>query len=75
MQAVAAGRGPLRLVLGRAALQRAYDRLRVLKVGFDAWADLAASADVQSPLPAPVRPSHPVPPAGGRPRRAVRSRA
>ena len=71
MQAVAAGRGPLRLVLGRAALQRAYDRLRVLKVGFDAWADLAASADV----PAPVRPAHPVPPAGGRPRRAVRSRA
>ena len=71
MQAVAAGRGPLRLVLGRAALQRAYDRLRVLKVGFDAWADLAASADV----PAPVRPTHPVPPPGGRPRRAVRSRA
>jgi hypothetical protein len=71
MQAVAAGRGPLRLVLGRAALQRAYDRLRVLKVGFDAWADLAASADV----PAPARPAHPLPPAGGRPRRAVRSRA
>jgi len=71
MQAVAAGRGPLRLVLGRAALQRAYDRLRVLKVGFDAWADLAASADV----PAPSRPAHPLPPAGGPPRRAVRSRA
>jgi NADP-dependent 3-hydroxy acid dehydrogenase YdfG len=71
MQAVAAGRGPLRLVLGRAALQRAYDRLRVLKVGFDAWADLAASADV----PAPVRPAHPPPPQGGRTRRAVRSRA
>jgi NADP-dependent 3-hydroxy acid dehydrogenase YdfG len=71
MQAVAAGRGPLRLVLGRAALQRAYDRLRVLKVGFDAWADLAASADV----PAPVRPAHPPPPAGGRPRRGARSRA
>jgi NADP-dependent 3-hydroxy acid dehydrogenase YdfG len=71
MQAVAAGRGPLRLVLGRAALQRAYDRLRVLKVGFDAWADLAASADV----PAPVRTGHPPPPPGGRPRRAVRSRA
>jgi NADP-dependent 3-hydroxy acid dehydrogenase YdfG len=75
MQAVAAGRGPLRLVLGRAALQRAYDRLRVLKVGFDAWADLAASADVQSPVPAPVRPTHVPPPAGGRPRRAARSRA
>ncbi len=75
MQAVAAGRGPLRLVLGRAALQRAYDRLRVLKVGFDAWADLAASADVQSPLPAPPRPTHSLPPAGGRPRRAARSRA
>jgi len=75
MQAVAAGRGPLRLVLGRAALQRAYDRLRVLKVGFDAWADLAASADVPPPVPAPVRPAHPPPPAGGRPRRAVRSRA
>jgi NADP-dependent 3-hydroxy acid dehydrogenase YdfG len=68
MQAVAAGRGPLRLVLGRAALQRAYDRLRVLKVGFDAWADLAASADV----PAPGRPVQPPP--GGRPRRGVRSR-
>jgi NAD(P)-dependent dehydrogenase (short-subunit alcohol dehydrogenase family) len=68
MQAVAAGRGPLRLVLGRAALQRAYDRLRVLKVGFDAWADLAASADV----PAPSRPVQPPP--GGRPRRGVRSR-
>lgn len=54
MQAVAAGRGPLRLVLGRAALQRAYDRLRVLKVGFDAWADLAASADVPDPR---VRPA------------------
>jgi NADP-dependent 3-hydroxy acid dehydrogenase YdfG len=71
MQAVAAGRGPLRLVLGRAALQRAYDRLRVLKVGFDAWAELAASADV----PVPVRPAHPAPPPGGRARRAVRSRA
>ncbi|WP_169926851.1 SDR family NAD(P)-dependent oxidoreductase [Massilia putida] len=68
MQAVAAGRGPLRLVLGRAALQRAYDRLRVLKVGFDAWAHLAASADV----PAPGRPVQPPP--GGRPRRGVRSR-
>lgn len=45
MGAVAAGRGPLRLVLGRAALQRAYDRLRVLKVGLDAWAGLTASAD------------------------------
>ncbi|WP_322405225.1 SDR family NAD(P)-dependent oxidoreductase [Massilia luteola] len=71
MQAVAAGRGPLRLVLGRAALQRAYDRLRVLKVGFDAWADLAASADV----PAPGRAVHPPPSHGGRPRRGVRSRA
>jgi NADP-dependent 3-hydroxy acid dehydrogenase YdfG len=49
LQAVAAGRGPLRLVLGRAALQRAYDRLRILKVGFDAWADLAASADPDQP--------------------------
>lgn len=45
MGAVSAGRGPLRLVLGRAALQRAYDRLRVLKVGLDAWAGLTASAD------------------------------
>jgi NADP-dependent 3-hydroxy acid dehydrogenase YdfG len=71
MQAVAAGRGPLRLVLGRAALQRAYDRLRVLKVGFDAWADLAASADV----PGPGRTAHPPPSHGGRPRRGVRSRA
>jgi NADP-dependent 3-hydroxy acid dehydrogenase YdfG len=71
MQAVAAGRGPLRLVLGRAALQRAYDRLRVLKVGFDAWADLAASADV----PAPSRPAFPPPGHGGRTRRPVRSRA
>jgi NADP-dependent 3-hydroxy acid dehydrogenase YdfG len=71
MQAVAAGRGPLRLVLGRAALQRAYDRLRVLKVGFDAWADLAASADV----PAPERPALPPPGHGGRTRRLVRSRA
>jgi NADP-dependent 3-hydroxy acid dehydrogenase YdfG len=71
MLAVAAGRGPLRLVLGRAALQRAYDRLRVLKVGFDAWAELAASADV----PAPPRPAHPPPSHGGRPRRGVRSRA
>lgn len=70
MQAVAAGRGPLRLVLGRAALQRAYDRLRVLKVGFDAWADLAASADV----PAPVRTSL-APPPGARGRRTARSRA
>lgn len=61
MQAVAAGRGPLRLVLGRAALQRAYDRLRVLKVGFDAWAELATSADApgtnarRPDAPAPVR--------------------
>jgi NADP-dependent 3-hydroxy acid dehydrogenase YdfG len=47
LRAVEAGRGPLRLVLGRAALQRAYDRLRVLKVGFDAWAELAESADVE----------------------------
>jgi hypothetical protein len=70
MQAVAAGRGPLRLVLGRAALQRAYDRLRVLKVGFDAWADLAASADV----PAPSRPAFPPPGHGARARR-VRSGA
>jgi NADP-dependent 3-hydroxy acid dehydrogenase YdfG len=70
MQAVAAGRGPLRLVLGRAALQRAYDRLRVLKVGFDAWADLAASADVPAPGPAFPTPAH-----GGHVRRPVRSRA
>jgi NAD(P)-dependent dehydrogenase (short-subunit alcohol dehydrogenase family) len=70
MQAVAAGRGPLRLVLGRAALQRAYDRLRVLKVGFDAWADLAASADVPAPGPAFAPPDQ-----GGRVRRPVRSRA
>lgn len=49
LRAVAAGRGPLRLVLGRAALQRAYDRLRVIKVGFDAWAELAASADPDPP--------------------------
>ena len=49
VRAVQAGRGPLRLVLGRAALQRAYDRLRVLKVGFDAWAELAASADPDLP--------------------------
>ena len=67
MQAVAAGRGPLRLVLGRAALQRAYDRLRVLKVGFDAWADLAASADVPDPR---VRPAGTAAPAPARVRRA-----
>lgn len=56
LRAVAAGRGPLRLVLGRVALQRAYDRLRVMKVGFDAWAELAASAD---PEPAPAAPRRP----------------
>jgi hypothetical protein len=39
----------LRLVLGKAALRRAYDRLRVLKVGFDAWAELAESADTEVP--------------------------
>lgn len=44
-----ATRGPLRLVLGRAAQQRAYDRLRILKVGFDAWAALGASADATQP--------------------------
>lgn len=55
LRAVAGGRGPLRLVLGRAALQRAYDRLRILKVGFDAWADLAASADPDQPEPARPR--------------------
>ncbi len=64
LRAVEAGRGPLRLVLGRAALQRAYDRLRVLKVGFDAWAELAASADPDLP-----------PPARGGPRGAGRVRA
>ncbi|WP_296950439.1 SDR family NAD(P)-dependent oxidoreductase [uncultured Massilia sp.] len=64
LRAVEAGRGPLRLVLGRAALQRAYDRLRVLKVGFDAWAELAASADPELP-----------PPARGGPRGAGRARA
>jgi len=67
MQAVAAGRGPLRLVLGRAALQRAYDRLRVLKVGFDAWADLAASADVPDPRARPAGPAAPAPARGRRP--------
>lgn len=55
LRAVAGGRGPLRLVLGRAALQRAYDRLRILKVGFDAWAELAASADPDQPAEAPSR--------------------
>ncbi|MDN4055046.1 SDR family NAD(P)-dependent oxidoreductase [Massilia sp. YIM B02763] len=55
LRAVAGGRGPLRLVLGRAALQRAYDRLRILKVGFDAWAELAASADPDLPEAAPSR--------------------
>jgi NADP-dependent 3-hydroxy acid dehydrogenase YdfG len=66
MQAVAAGRGPLRLVLGRAALQRAYDRLRVLKVGFDAWAELTASADAPDPpaAAAPVRARRPATSAG-----------
>jgi NADP-dependent 3-hydroxy acid dehydrogenase YdfG len=49
LRAVQAGRGPLRLVLGKAALRRAYDRLRVLKVGFDAWAELAESADTEVP--------------------------
>lgn len=60
MQAVAAGRGPLRLVLGRAALQRAYDRLRILKVGFDAWAELTASADAPAGA-APARGRRPMP--------------
>ncbi|MFK3740784.1 SDR family NAD(P)-dependent oxidoreductase [Massilia sp. TN1-12] len=55
LRAVTDGRGPLRLVLGRAALQRAYDRLRILKVGFDAWADLAASADPDLPAATAAR--------------------
>jgi NADP-dependent 3-hydroxy acid dehydrogenase YdfG len=59
LQAVAAGRGPLRLVLGRVALQRAYDRLRIMKVGFDAWAELAASADPEQPAPAASPPRAP----------------
>jgi len=66
MQAVAAGRGPLRLVLGRAALQQAYDRLRVLKVGFDAWADLAASADVPDTRTRPAGPAAQAPARGRR---------